>query len=172
MMKKRIYIINILLQLTMMIQNVICMQEGESISDDSLYPFFTIIHVSSITKENEMNPLICGGSIINLNPPTIITAAHCLMNSPHPSIFLKNNKNNPHYVGYGHTNRDQHILNPIIDWEIHPNYLSSNNDPKYDVAILFLKNPIIRSNFVDRVPIWISDKYRQFQGIYCKNIYI
>ncbi|CAO3643774.1 unnamed protein product [Cunninghamella blakesleeana] len=140
------------------------MQEGEIISDDSLYPFFTIIHITSITKDNKLNPLICGGSIINLNPPIVITAAHCLMNSPHPSTFIKNTQKNPHYAGYGHTDKKQHIINPIIDWQTHPKYNTTIKDPKYDVAIIYLKDPIVRSNYADRVPIWTSDKYHQLQG--------
>ncbi|KAI9309201.1 trypsin-like cysteine/serine peptidase domain-containing protein [Cunninghamella echinulata] len=139
------------------------MQNATNIHDDSLYPFFAVVNILSINENNQKNPIICGGSIINLNPPKIITAAHCLQGGVDPSRYIHSKKKIPHYVSYGHTNRNQQTKNNIIDWVMHPNYTISG-EPKYDVAILTLENPILRNRFVDRVPIWVSDRYKQFQG--------
>lgn len=64
-----------------------CMSGGMTVETSEKYPF-------SVTLTN---PILCGGSIISLNPPWILTAAHCIEN------FNINDEVNPS-VAYGDRN--------------------------------------------------------------------
>ncbi|KAI8393996.1 trypsin-like cysteine/serine peptidase domain-containing protein [Radiomyces spectabilis] len=102
------------------------------------------------------NPHVCGGIILSLDPAIILTAAHCVVDAPHPSTLSKN----PYFVGYGHIERSYQYTAAVKDWMIHPKYRQQNNDTDmhYDVAILRLATPLTESANVQRVAIWPSDR--------------
>ncbi|KAG0165908.1 Tryptase alpha/beta-1 [Apophysomyces sp. BC1034] len=104
--------------------------------DPGFYPFYVMVG----------NPHVCGGMVVSLDPPTIITAAHCVAGAG-PS--------NSYFIGYGDTDRRRHVINPIVDWTIHPLYQTNNTvDMRYDVAIVRLKDPFGTNRHVSRVAIW------------------
>ncbi|ORX52056.1 trypsin-like serine protease [Hesseltinella vesiculosa] len=98
------------------------------------------------------NPHLCGGVIVSFDPPQILTAAHCVIDSPHPSTYTPADTN-PYYAGYGHTDRRMQTIDTIADWTIHPNYATAN-EPQYDLAIVTMKRPMQRSAHVERAIFW------------------
>ncbi|KAI9008774.1 trypsin-like cysteine/serine peptidase domain-containing protein [Phycomyces nitens] len=101
------------------------------------------------------NPHICGGMIISFDPPIVLTAAHCVADSPHPSTF--SDRPNPYFVGYGHKDRKHQKITTISDWKVHPSYQPNPKDEAdmhYDTALVWLAKPLIPSTKVDRIALW------------------
>ncbi|KAG2218391.1 hypothetical protein INT45_011579 [Circinella minor] len=121
---------------------VFAIQEGTDVADPSAYPYYVMLG----------NPHVCGGMIISFNPPIILTAAHCVADAEHPLSMT----HNPYFVGYGDVDRKHHIINPIVDWLIHPNYENDKGqiDMHYDIAIIKLQKPFKPSAHVARVALW------------------
>ncbi|CAO3579416.1 unnamed protein product [Absidia cylindrospora] len=129
---------------------VTCIQEGITVTDSTFYPFYVMLG----------NPHVCGGTLLSLNPPKVMTAAHCVMDSPHPSELIAKKQKNPYFVGYSHADRRQQRLMSIVDWVIHPAYdhPDKNGDhqhpQEYDIAILTLASPLAPSKYVSKASIW------------------
>ncbi|SAL98243.1 hypothetical protein [Absidia glauca] len=123
---------------------VSCIQQGTTVTDSTIYPFYVMLG----------NPHVCGGTLLSLNPPKVLTAAHCVLGSPHPSIYINAKQKNPYFVGYGHADRRQQRMISVVDWTIHPTYEDgdankpTDRPPQYDVAILTLASPLAPSKYV------------------------
>jgi hypothetical protein len=123
---------------------VLCIQQGTTVTDSTIYPFYVMLG----------NPHVCGGTLLSLNPPKVLTAAHCVLGSPHPSTYINSKQRNPYFVGYGHADRRQQRMISVVDWTIHPTYEDgdankpTDRPPQYDVAILTLASPLAPSKYV------------------------
>ncbi|KAI8333578.1 trypsin-like cysteine/serine peptidase domain-containing protein [Chlamydoabsidia padenii] len=109
------------------------------------------------------NPHVCGGTLLSLNPPQVLTAAHCVLGSPHPSTFINAKQRNPYFVGYGNADRRQQRMMNVVDWVIHPAYDEGDADKptdrpqEYDVAILTLASALAPSKYVTKAAIGSPD---------------
>ncbi|OAD66405.1 hypothetical protein PHYBLDRAFT_152477 [Phycomyces blakesleeanus NRRL 1555(-)] len=124
---------------------VLAIQNGTSVSSSQAFPFYVMLG----------NPHICGGMIISFDPPIILTAAHCVADSPHPSTFT--DRPNPYFVGYGHKDRKHQKIGSISDWKVHPSYQpkpTDEPDMHYDTALVWLSEPLKPSTNVDRIALW------------------
>ncbi|KAI8969739.1 trypsin-like cysteine/serine peptidase domain-containing protein [Pilobolus umbonatus] len=130
----------------LLFSSVYGIKNGKTVTDISDYPFYIMIS----------NPHLCGGTLLSYNPAYVLTAAHCIES---------NTSNSTYAVHYGHAEREYQIRTPILDWKIHPNYRSSGKiNEKYDVAIVQLKYPLKKSQYVRRVPLWSSPLPQPIQG--------
>lgn len=109
------------------------------------------------------DPILCGASLISLDPPWILTAAHCVEN------YQENNKPS---VMYGNRNFTKQSIATIKRTVMHPLYLTSSQLETqvyqidqtdlipYDIALIELTEPLIESNNVKRIPIMVNDTSR------------
>ncbi|KAL7315256.1 hypothetical protein PS15m_006727 [Mucor circinelloides] len=126
---------------------VSAMTGGTIVESSSKYPF-------SVTLTD---PILCGGSIISLDPPWILTAAHCIENL---EIHT-----NDYTVAYGNRNFSEQSYAAIQQAVSHPLYVSSQQLQTqvyatdrtdvipYDIALIKLKSPLVANTHVNRIPI-------------------
>ncbi|KAI9310942.1 trypsin-like cysteine/serine peptidase domain-containing protein [Dichotomocladium elegans] len=149
----------LLLWCTSLVIPVAAIHTGETTTDPTKYPFYAMLG----------NPHVCGGIFLSLNPPIILTAAHCVADAPHPSTL---SKKNPYFVGYSHVDRRKQKTQAIVDWVIHPDYYDKSShgaiDMHHDIALIKLAQPITDEPFdrVSRVALWPSDgNLKSTQGV-------
>ena len=143
-----------LVVISLVLISVRAIQDGEEVADPSAYPFYVMLG----------NPHVCGGIIISYNPAIILTAAHCVIDAPHPLTLA----NNPYFVGYGHADRKHQTINAIADWVVHPDYQNGHGevDMHRDVAIVKLQSPLTPSAQISRVALWSAkDVYIPRQAV-------
>ncbi|KAL0073267.1 trypsin-like cysteine/serine peptidase domain-containing protein [Phycomyces blakesleeanus] len=130
------------------------MANGVSVLNAADYPFSVMI-----TK-----PVMCGGALISLDPPWILTAAHCISNF---TSGLPDRTVNA--VGYGSTNIShlkyasilKAVPHPRYNTQLDPNTLPSQDDRDshtmhYDIGLVQLTKPILAGPGVDRIALWGS----------------
>lgn len=126
------------------------MTGGTSVQSSSKYPF-------SVTLTD---PILCGGSIISLDPPWILTAAHCIENSEiNPDGYT---------VAYGNRNFSEQSYAAITQAISHPLYVSSQQLQTqvyatdrtdvipYDIGLIRLKYPLVANTHVNRIPLLMN----------------
>jgi secreted trypsin-like serine protease len=136
--------------ISLAVNSVNAMAGGVEAKSSTQYPF-------SVTLTD---PILCGGSIISLDPPWILTAAHCV------ESYHQNDKPS---VMYGNRNFTKQSVATIKRTVMHPLYLTSaqlerqvytldkNDLIPYDIALIELTEPLIESDHVKRIPILIND---------------
>ncbi|KAI9014375.1 trypsin-like cysteine/serine peptidase domain-containing protein [Phycomyces nitens] len=133
---------------------VLAMANGISVLESTEYPFSVMI-----TK-----PVMCGGALISLNPPWILTAAHCISNF---TSGLPDRTVNA--VAYGSPNTSnikyasilKAVPHPRYNTQLDPNALPSQDDRDshtmhYDIGLVQLTRPILAGPNVDRIALWGS----------------
>ncbi|KAI7869556.1 trypsin-like cysteine/serine peptidase domain-containing protein [Spinellus fusiger] len=128
---------------------VSAIQNGMFVPDPETYPFYAMLG----------SPHICGSMILSLDPAILLTAAHCVIDAPHPSTL--HDKKNPYFVGYGHTERKKQKIATIVDWAVHPSYqpaVLGEVDMHYDTALVWLSKPIEASSGTSRIALWSPER--------------
>ncbi|KAI9471948.1 MAG: trypsin-like cysteine/serine peptidase domain-containing protein [Benjaminiella poitrasii] len=122
---------------------------GNTVESSHQYPFFVTL----------TDPILCGGSIISLDPPWILTAAHCI-----ESLVIRNN-NRDYSVAYGSRNFSRQTYAAVKRAFTHPLYVSAqqlqtqvyatdrSNFIPYDIGLLELREPLKANRHVNRIPI-------------------
>ncbi|KAI9477702.1 trypsin-like cysteine/serine peptidase domain-containing protein [Zychaea mexicana] len=128
---------------------VFAIQDGTDVTDPTTFPYYVMLG----------NPHVCGGVILLFNPAIILTAAHCVVDAPHPLSLTT--RHNPYFVGYGDIDRKSQTINTITDWIVHPDYEDSNGqvDMHHDIAIVKLQKPLKPSDTVARVALWSAKDF-------------
>ncbi|KAI8640528.1 trypsin-like cysteine/serine peptidase domain-containing protein [Parasitella parasitica] len=129
---------------------VMAIRGGASVDSSSTYPFSVRL----------TEPILCGGSIISLNPPWILTAAHCIEN-------LQINQNR-YTVAYGNKNATRQSYAAIRQAIVHPLYVSSQRQQAqvyataytdgipYDIGLIRLTSSLVANKFVNRIPLLVN----------------
>jgi hypothetical protein len=124
---------------------------GTSVQSSGQYPF-------SVTLTN---PILCGGSIISLDPPYILTAAHCIEN------FNINDGTQPSVL-FGDRNFSRQAQARIKRVITHPLYISAStkvyvadrtDTTPYDIGLIELSNPLVANIQVNRIRLYTDNTY-------------
>ncbi|KAI8391255.1 trypsin-like cysteine/serine peptidase domain-containing protein [Radiomyces spectabilis] len=97
-----------------------------------------------------LQPSLCGGSLISLDPAWILTAAHCIKDYPNldPSIMID-------AVAYGNSNVSSLQFASIRRTIVHPKYMEKlNTTTKYDIGLVELTAPLKQTASVSRAALW------------------
>lgn len=136
---------SLILIITILPCTIIAISGGSAVQSSKQYPF-------SVTLTN---PILCGGSIISLNPPWILTAAHCI-----ESFKLDEEDSS---LAYGSRNFSQLSYARIKQVVSHPMYMSAAQlktqvytmdgveIAPYDIALVQLTEPLVSSKYVNRI---------------------
>ncbi|RCI02391.1 hypothetical protein CU098_008529 [Rhizopus stolonifer] len=120
------------------------MSGGRAVTSSEQFPFFVTL----------TTPILCGGTIISLDPAWIITAAHCIEDSTSGSL-----------IGYGSREFSKQTYATIKQIVLHPLYVSnkqletqvyaSNRTDivPYDIGLLQLTKPLPQNEYTDRIPL-------------------
>lgn len=124
--------------------------DGDSVESSAQFPF-------SVTLTN---PILCGGSIISLDPPYILTAAHCIAEfnindeispsvlfgdkeySQQSSAYIKRVVTHPMYMSIAQQKTQAYYMSDTID--ITP----------YDIGLIELTKPLVASINVNRIQLY------------------
>lgn len=121
------------------INDTIGIYHGEDASWDD-FPFIVMIY-------NELNnDPCCGGSIISLNPPTILTAGHCYANCREPTKVV---------IGCSgaYCTNSEATQYDISSWLVHPLFSAATAD--YDIALIYLtSSSITQPSNVETISIY------------------
>lgn len=119
---------------------------GYSVQSSEKYPF-------SVTLTN---PILCGGSIISLDPPWILTAAHCIEN------LVVTGTIQDYSIAYGDKDFDQQSYAAVKKAVLHPLYITTTSQQlqadrtesvPYDIGLIQLESPLVATSVVNRIPI-------------------
>ncbi|KAI7906803.1 trypsin-like cysteine/serine peptidase domain-containing protein [Cokeromyces recurvatus] len=139
-----------------LISTAIAISGGSTVEKSRQYPFFVTL----------TSPTLCGGSIISLDPPWILTAAHCMerLNIEHPNECV---------VAYGNRHSSLQTYTTVKRAIPHPLYLSTQQQAQhqvfptdrtnfipYDIGLLELNEPLEASLYVNRIPIILENETR------------
>lgn len=139
------YHILVFLILSILPCTIIAISGGNAVQSSQQYPF-------SVTLTY---PILCGGSIISLNPPWILTAAHCV-----ESFKLDEEDSS---LAYGSRNFSRLSYARIRQVVSHPMYMSAAQLKSqvytmdgveiapYDIALVQLTAPLSPSKYVNRI---------------------
>lgn len=129
---------------------IFAMSGGYSVQSSDKYPF-------SVTLTN---PILCGGSIISLDPPWILTAAHCIEN------LVVTGTENDYSVAYGDKEFVHQSYAAVKKAVLHPLYTTSSQSLQpqayavdgtgsvpYDIGLIQLTSPLVPTSAVNRIPI-------------------
>jgi hypothetical protein len=148
------FIILVLILILYQVIPVIGISGGRAVDSSVEYPFAVKL----------TNPVLCGGSIISLNPPWILTAAHCLQG-------IQDSPQNDPTVVYGSAYSGEQKYATIKLAIVHPlsrsaeqigSPLSDDLDTvPYDIGLLQLKEALIEDQNTNRIPIYNERKQIQ-----------
>jgi secreted trypsin-like serine protease len=127
---------------------------GKSVPSSQQYPF-------SVTLVN--NLILCGGSIISLDPPYILTAAHCI-----EDFNINYEKDSSRSVAYG--DRDFSLQSHARVKRVisHPLYIPSSSSQNqvyavnrtdttpYDIGLIELTKPLVANINVNRIRLYVD----------------
>ncbi|KAI8886694.1 trypsin-like serine protease [Backusella circina FSU 941] len=121
--------------------------EGRAVDSSNAYPFAVKLTY----------PSLCGGTIISLDPPWILTAAHCLQG-------IQDLPQNEPTVAYGSAYNEEQKYATIKRAIVNPLYRSAEQTESsisddldtipYDIALIQLKETLIENQNTNRVPIY------------------
>jgi secreted trypsin-like serine protease len=121
---------------------------GHPAQSSKKYPF-------SVTLTS---PILCGGSIISLDPPWILTAAHCIEN------LIVRETEQDYSIAYGDKDFAQQSYAAAKKTVLHPLYTTSHQvrsadrteSVPYDIGLIQLASPLKSNSVVNRIPISID----------------
>eukprot|EP01083_Nonionella_stella_P298701 1013830_1 len=115
-------------------------ETGLGIYDGHITQWSDYPYIASI-RHNDEDTHCCAGTIISLNPPVLLTAAHCI----HPNREMQCNQKV--IIGCDHVScaEDQATTYEIKDTVIHPQFTHSffyTQPPQFDIALIRLSSVI------------------------------